>query len=186
MFEKRNTKQEAQSFEPVQEKVSVPSSTPASSGRSALIGPGIRVNGDISGDENLVIEGKVDGKIHLEQNQVEVGQTGRVNADISAKVIKIAGEVRGDITGTEKVIISRTGNVHGNIVAPRMTLEDGAIFKGSIDMDPSDSAKAKLSDSTKKAVEKTAEKVPEPAKAVAAGALKDSKGESKSYTLNGS
>jgi len=185
MFEKRNIKQEAQSVEPTPEKISVPSSTPASSGRSALIGPGIRVNGDISGDENLVIEGKVDGKISLENNQVEVGQTGRVNADITAKVIKIAGEVRGDITGTEKVIISRSGNVHGNIVAPRMTLEDGAIFKGSIDMDPSESAKAKLSSTAKKPVEKPVEKVNESPKVVASGALNDSKSESKSYTLNG-
>jgi len=186
MFEKRNIKQEAQSVEPTPEKISVPSGVPASSGRPALIGPGIRVNGDISGDENLVIEGKVDGKISLEHNQVEVGQTGRVNADITAKVIKIAGEVRGDITGTEKVIISRSGNVHGNIVAPRMTLEDGAIFKGSIDMDPSESAKAKLSGTAKKAVEKPAEKVNESPKVVASGTLNDSKSESKSYTLNGS
>lgn len=186
MFDKRNIKQEAQSVEPAQEKISVPSSTPASSGRSALIGPGIHVNGDISGDENLVIEGKVDGKILLENNQVEIGQTGCVNADVTAKVIKIAGEVRGDITGTEKVIISRSGNVHGNIVAPRMTLEDGAIFKGSIDMDPSDSAKTKLSSSAKKPVDKPSEKAGESPKVVASGALNDSKSESKSYTLNGS
>jgi len=182
MFEKRNVKQEAQSIEPVPDKISVPASTPASSGRAALIGPGITVNGDISGDENLVIEGKVEGTVRLDHNQVEVGQTGRVNADITAKVIKIAGEVRGDITGTEKVIISRSGNVHGNIVAPRMTLEDGAIFKGSIDMDPGDSAKAKLSGTVKKAAEKPAEKVVESPKAVASGAVNDSK----SYTLNGS
>jgi len=172
-------------METTPEKISVPSSTPASSGRSALIGPGIRVKGDISGDENLVIEGEVVGKILLENNQVEIGQTGRVNADISAKVIKIAGEVRGDITGTEKVIISRSGNVHGNIVAPRMTLEDGAIFKGSIDMDPSDSSKTKLSNAARKPADKPAEKVNESPKTVATGAMNDSKSESKSYTLNG-
>jgi cytoskeletal protein CcmA (bactofilin family) len=186
MFDKRNVKQEAQPMEATPEKISTPSSTPASSGRSALIGPGIQVKGDISGNENLVIEGKVDGKILLDDNHVEVGQTGRVNADITARVIKIAGEVRGDITGTEKVIISRSGNVHGNIVAPRMTLEDGAIFKGSIDMDPSESTKAKLPETVKKAVEKPAEKGNEPAKAVASGAMNDNKSENKAYTLNGS
>jgi len=173
-------------MEATPEKISAPSNTPASSGRSALIGPGIRVKGDISGNENLVIEGQVDGKVLLDENHVEVGQTGRVNADITARVIKIAGEVRGDITGTEKVIISRSGNVHGNIVAPRMTLEDGAIFKGSIDMDPSDSAKTKLSGTAKKVVEKPAEKADESPKAVAPGALNDGKNESKGYTLNGS
>ncbi|HEY5774684.1 MAG TPA: polymer-forming cytoskeletal protein [Xanthomonadales bacterium] len=183
MFEKhRNVKQEAPVTQSQQDSFAAPASTPVNSGRSALIGPGIHVNGDISGDENLLIEGRVDGKIRLDLHTVEIGQSGCVNADIKAKVIKIAGEVRGDITGTEKVIISRSGNVHGNIVAPRMTLEDGAIFKGSIDMDPGESAKAKIATPVKKAVEKPAEKIAEAPKVVASGSVN----ESKSYTLNGS
>ena len=101
-----------------------------------MIGPRIKINGDISGDENLVIEGKVEGKIKLEGHRVDVGPSGHVNADVFAKIVQIDGQVRGDITAIEKVIISKSGNVRGNIVAPRMTLEDGAKFKGSIDMDP--------------------------------------------------
>ena len=62
-----------------------------------------------------------------------------MKADLDAKTVKIDGEVTGDISGTEKVIVSKTGLVKGNIVAPRVTLEDGAKFKGSIDMDPSPS-----------------------------------------------
>lgn len=182
MFEKhRSNKPEPQISNPQQDSLAVPANAPASSGRSALIGPGIHINGTITGDENLVIEGKVDGKIRLDLHQVEVGKGGKVNADITAKVIMIAGEVRGDITGTEKVIISRSGNVHGNIVAPRMTLEDGAIFKGSIDMDPGESAKGQTSKPVKKTVEKTAEKTTESPKVVASGSPKDSK----SYSLNG-
>jgi len=182
MFEKhKSNKPEPQLSNPQKDNLAVPANTPVSSGRTALIGPGIHINGDISGDENLVVEGKVDGKIRLDLHAVEVGQGGKVNADITAKVIKIAGEVRGDITGTEKVIISRSGNVHGNIVAPRMTLEDGAIFKGSIDMDPGESAKAKSSEPAKKTTEKTAEKSAESPKVVASGSLK----ENKSYSLNG-
>ena len=182
MFEKsRNTKQEPQAPKPQQDSFAVPGNTSTGSGRSAVIGPGIHINGDISGDEDLLIEGKVDGKIRLDLYEVEVGQGGKVNADITAKVIKIAGEVRGDITGTEKVIISRSGNVHGNNVAPRMTLEDGAIFKGSIDMDPGDSAKAKPSNPAKKTAEKTSEKAAESPKVVASGSLKENKG----YSLNG-
>jgi cytoskeletal protein CcmA (bactofilin family) len=61
------------------------------------------------------------------------------------------------LSGTEKVVISSSGNVHGNIVAPRMTLEDGAIFKGSIDMDPGEPAKAQVAKPVKKPIEKTAE-----------------------------
>ncbi|MDH3903051.1 MAG: polymer-forming cytoskeletal protein [Xanthomonadales bacterium] len=178
MFEKhKSSKQEPQSPQPQQDSFSASASAPVSSGKSAVIGPGIYINGDISGDENLIVEGRVDGKIRLDSHLVEVGQSGKVNADITAKVIKIAGEVRGDISGTEKVIVSRSGNVHGNIVAPRMTLEDGAIFKGSIDMDPGEPVKAKPVAPEKKATEKAAEKP----KVVASGSPK----ETKSYSLNG-
>lgn len=101
-----------------------------------MIGPSINIKGEVTGDEDLTIEGRVEGTINLKGNELSVGQSGAVFADIEAKVIKIEGEVTGDITGNEKVVISKSGNVKGNIVAPRVTLEDGAIFKGSIDMDP--------------------------------------------------
>ena len=178
MFEKRtpNTP-ESTSPQPQQDTYAKAASTPSNSGRAAVIGPGIHINGDISGDENLLVEGKVDGKIRLGSNHVEIGQSGQVNADIDAKVIKIAGQVRGDVKGTEKVVISSSGNVHGNIVAPRMTLEDGAIFKGSIDMDPGEPAKAQVAKPVKKPIEKAAETP----KVVATDKAK----ESNSYSLNG-
>jgi cytoskeletal protein CcmA (bactofilin family) len=103
----------------------------------ATIGSTITIKGDVAGDENLIIDGKVDGTVNLASHELIVGPSGKVNADLSAKSIRIDGEVKGDITGKEKVLISKTGNVRGNIVAPRVTLEDGAKFKGSIDMDPS-------------------------------------------------
>lgn len=106
----------------------------------AMIGTGIQINGDISGDENLVIDGSVEGSVKLNSNEVSVGQGGRVKADVSARIVRIDGKVNGDITGQEKVIISKTGNVRGNIKAPRVLLEDGAMFKGSIDMDPQTAA----------------------------------------------
>lgn len=182
MFEKHRTNKTGTANPlPQQDGFSASVNTPATSGKAAVIGPGIYINGDISGDENLLIEGKVDGKIRLEAHQVDVGHTGRVNADIKAKVIKIAGEVRGDLTGSEKVIISRSGNVHGNIVAPRMTLEDGAIFKGSIDMDPSEPVKAKFSRAAKKVEEKTVAQPVETTKVIAT----DKPGKSNAYSLNG-
>jgi len=110
-----------------------------------MIGPSIEIKGSVSGDEDLVIQGKVEGTIDLGDHEVTVGESGRVNADITARTVRIDGEVSGDVRGTEKVVISKTGNVKGNIIAPRMTLEDGAIFKGSIDMDPGEvSAKVSL------------------------------------------
>jgi len=110
-----------------------------------MIGPSIVIKGEVTGDEDLLIQGKVDGTINLGGNEVSVGNSGRVSADITAKTIRIEGEVTGDIHGREKVVISASGNVRGNIVAPRVTLEDGAIFKGSIDMDPGESSAAKIS-----------------------------------------
>ncbi|MFW6093326.1 MAG: bactofilin family protein [Pseudomonadota bacterium] len=112
-----------------------PSPEPASRG-IAIIGKTIRIQGDITGEESLVVEGQVDGTIHLKNNDLTVGQSGQVNANLAANVVRIDGEVKGDILGQEKVIVTKTGRVQGNIVGPRVTLEDGAKFKGSIDMDP--------------------------------------------------
>ena len=182
MFEKnRNARSEPTTPPAQQDSYAASSSAPVHSGKMAVIGPGIHINGDISGDENLLVEGKVDGKIRLGSNHVEIGQSGKVKADITAKVIKIAGAVRGDLNGSEKVVISRTGNVHGNIVAPRMTLEDGAIFKGSIDMDPGEPATAAVAKPVKKAVEKPADKSAATAKSIPAEKTKENNG----YSLNG-
>jgi len=123
---------------------------PANSRSEAMIGPSIEIKGSVSGDEDLVIQGTVEGTVELGSHQVTVGPSGKVNADINAKVVSIDGEVSGDLTGSEKVVISKSGNVRGNIVAPRVTLEEGAIFKGSIDMDPGDEEPSKVSLATNK------------------------------------
>jgi len=184
MFEKhRNSKQDPDQIQVQQDSLTASGNPSPNSGKAAVIGLDTQIKGDITGSENLVIEGKVIGKIKLELHQVEVGQNGRVNADITAKVIKIAGEVRGDLHATEKVVISRSGNVHGNIVAPRMTLEDGAIFKGSIDMDPGEPEKPVVAKSAvKKAVGKVAGKTTDTATVMHGEEPKESAG----YSLNGS
>lgn len=120
-----------------------------------MIGPSIEIKGTVTGDEDLLIQGKVEGSIDLGAHEVTVGESGKVNADITARTVRIDGEVAGDVRGNEKVLISKTGNVRGNIIAPRMTLEDGAIFKGSIDMDPGD-AGGKVSLAAKPAAGKPA------------------------------
>lgn len=115
-----------------------------------MIGPSIKIKGEVSGEEDLLIQGRVEGTINLKSYEVSVGQSGQVFADIKAKVVKIEGEVTGDISGQENVVISKSGNVRGNIVAPRVTLEDGAIFKGSIDMDPGEAAAGKVAPAAQK------------------------------------
>ena len=109
-----------------------------------MIGMTVKIKGDISSDENLVIEGQVDGTITLNSHELTVGQSGRVNANVSAKIIKIDGQVNGDIVGKEKIIISKTGNVRGNIIAPVVILEEGGKFKGTIDMGGASSAGGEL------------------------------------------
>jgi len=109
-----------------------------------MIGPTVVIEGKIVSGEDLIIEGNVSGSITAKGNEITVGSAGKCNADISAKVVRIEGSVQGDISGVEKVIISKTGNVLGNIDAPRVTLEDGAKFKGSIEMDPGEPATKEL------------------------------------------
>lgn len=101
----------------------------------ATIGATIQINGDVSGDEDVTIEGRVEGTINLKENVLTVGKDGQINATVNARTILVEGKVEGDLKGDEQVVVQRSGNVRGNIVAPRVTLEDGCKFKGSIDMD---------------------------------------------------
>lgn len=109
---------------------------------TAVVGSSIRIQGDLTGDEDLLVHGRVEGTITLKNNQMTVGKDGHVNATVEAKSIQIEGTVDGDLRGKEQVIVTRTGAVHGNIAAPRVTLEDGCRFKGSIDMEGSSAAGA--------------------------------------------
>ena len=107
-----------------------------------MIGSKVKVTGDIESSEDLLIEGEVNGTVSLAENELVIGNSGRVSADLEAKTIRIEGEVQGDITGRERVVITASGNVQGNVTAPRVMLEDGGRFKGSIDMGGSKAAAA--------------------------------------------
>ena len=99
-----------------------------------MIGPKVKVNGDIISSEDLLVEGEVNGTITLTDNELVIGSSGKLQANVSAKTVRIEGEVRGDIEGKERVVICASGDVQGNVTAPRVMLEDGGRFKGSIDM----------------------------------------------------
>ena len=96
-----------------------------------MIGQSIHIKGTISGAENLTIEGTVEGSIHLPDNDLTVGEAGQITADIAAKNVRVDGKVTGDIKGTAKVVISKTGRVLGNVVAPRVTLDDAQSWRRS-------------------------------------------------------
>ena len=106
---------------------------------AAGIGPSIRIVGDVTGDEDITILGKVDGKIVLPKHSVTIGQSGRVKADIQAKFVSVAGEVHGNLVAGEQIVIRKTATMLGNLTAPRVGLEDGCRFRGSVEMEaPSD------------------------------------------------
>ncbi len=121
-------------------------SVSASGKPQALIGSKIRIKGELYGEEDILIQGRVEGTIEVKENNLTVGADGYVSADSQAKEIIVEGEVRGDLTGEEKVVIKATSNVNGNIVAPRVSLEEGAKFKGMIDMEGSGRSKSSTDD----------------------------------------
>ena len=98
------------------------------------IGKSVVIKGELSGSEDLTIEGQVDGKIELRQNVLTIGPNGRIKAQVFAKSVIILGEVTGNVTATEKVDIRDNGSVDGDIAAPRVAIAEGAHFRGSIDM----------------------------------------------------
>lgn len=105
------------------------------SGEMAVIGRSIRIDGDLQGEEDLRIEGRVTGTVKLVNNSLTIGKEGEIHADVYAKTITVDGVMEGDLFGAEQVAIRRNAKVKGNITAPRVSLEDGAHFKGSIEMD---------------------------------------------------
>jgi cytoskeletal protein CcmA (bactofilin family) len=99
-----------------------------------IIGSSIVIDGEIAGDEDLVIQGTVKGKIALKEN-LHVEKSGVVEADIESSTVTINGQVTGNITATERVELKTDGRMVGDIKAPRILIADGATFKGNIDMD---------------------------------------------------
>lgn len=102
----------------------------------SMIGKSVRLKGDIHAKENLFIQGEIDGTVCVDGHILRVGRNGRLTANIFAKTINIEGTLTGDAYGAEQIVIHKTGRVHGNIVAPRVIVEDGAHVRGKIDMDP--------------------------------------------------
>jgi cytoskeletal protein CcmA (bactofilin family) len=90
-----------------------------------------------------MIQGDVEGKVVLKNNSLTVGKNGRIRADLYAKMIAVEGSVQGNLYGQEQIVVRQSGNVKGNLVSPRVTIEDGAKFKGSIDMDSAEKLAAR-------------------------------------------
>src|SRR5246127_503097 len=100
----------------------------------ATIGKSLVIKGEVTGSESLYIDGRVEGSINLSGNRVTVGRNGVVAANINAREIVVLGKVRGNLTASDRVDIRSDGSLTGDVVAARISIEDGAYFKGGIDI----------------------------------------------------
>ena len=98
------------------------------------IGKSVVIKGELSGSEDLTIEGQVEGKIELRQNMLTIGPNAKIKAQVFAKTVVVEGQVQGNISAGERIDIRDKGIVEGNLAAPRVSIADGAQFRGSVDM----------------------------------------------------
>ena len=124
---------------PVAEPVHRP---PVAAGDQATISKGLIIKGEITGSESLFVDGKVEGSITLPGNRVTVGRNGQVSASITAREIVILGKVRGNVAASDRVDIRAEGALTGDVAAARISIEDGAFFKGGIDIKKADAKPA--------------------------------------------
>jgi len=107
---------------------------PLNTQEQATLGKSLVIKGEVTGSESLYIDGRVEGSINLPGNRVTVGRNGVVAANISAREIVVVGKVRGNLTASDRVDIRNEGSLTGDIIAQRISIEDGAYFKGGIDI----------------------------------------------------
>ena len=119
---------------PTRPAVSGGTPTVVTTGEQATIGKSLVVKGELSGSESLYIDGKVEGAINLPGNRVTVGRNGQVAANIVAREIVVLGKVRGNCQASDRVDIRSEGSLTGDVIAARISIEDGAFFKGGIDI----------------------------------------------------
>jgi cytoskeletal protein CcmA (bactofilin family) len=119
-----------------------PISSTSTASDQATIGKSLVIKGEVTGSESLYIDGRVEGSINLSGNRVTIGRNGVVSANISAREIVVLGKVRGNLTASDRVDIRSDGSLTGDVVAARISIEDGAFFKGGIDIRKAGSAGA--------------------------------------------
>ena len=119
-----------------------PARMQAGAAEQATIGKGLFIKGEITGSESLYIDGKVEGAINLPGNRVTIGRNGQVGANITAREVVVIGKVRGNVSASDRVDIRAEGSLNGDVAAARISIEDGAFFKGGIDIRRADAKPA--------------------------------------------
>jgi cytoskeletal protein CcmA (bactofilin family) len=101
----------------------------------ARLGSSLHVKGEITGNEDLAIDGSVEGLVHLEDRKLTVGASARLTADVIAREVVVYGNVKGNLRARDRIEIKKDGSVVGDLTTARIMIEDGAYFKGSIEID---------------------------------------------------
>jgi len=114
--------------------VAAPRNAIMNSQEQATIGKSLIIKGEVTGSESLYIDGRVEGAINLPGHRVTVGRNGQVQANINAKEAVILGKVKGNVTVSDRADIRNEGSLHGDVICQRISIEDGAYFKGGIDI----------------------------------------------------
>jgi len=122
------------SYESTPVRAATPVVAPAATGDLATIGKSLVVKGEVSGSESLYVDGKVEGAINLPGNRVTIGRNGQVAASITAREVVVLGKVKGNVSASDRVDIRSEGSLTGDVIAQRISIEDGAFFKGGIDI----------------------------------------------------
>ena len=104
---------------------------------TARLGPSLHIKGEITGNEDLLIEGSVEGLVQLDERKLTVGATAKLTADIIAREVVVYGTVKGNLRAKDRIEIKKDGSVNGDLTTARISIEDGAYFKGSIEIDKS-------------------------------------------------
>jgi cytoskeletal protein CcmA (bactofilin family) len=120
------------------------SSTP--SGSTARLGASLHIKGEISGNEDLHIDGSVEGLVQLEDRKLTVGASAKLTADVVAREVVVYGSVKGNLRARDRIEIKKDGSVVGDLTTARIMIEDGAYFKGSIEIDRTSSASSASTD----------------------------------------
>jgi cytoskeletal protein CcmA (bactofilin family) len=107
--------------------------TPAAPRGNASIGQGIRIKGEVTGSEDLYMDGVVDGKLNLTNGSLTIGPNGTVKADVNAREVIVHGRIDGKVTGREKVHLMSTCHVTGEVQTERLAIEEGALFRGKVE-----------------------------------------------------
>jgi cytoskeletal protein CcmA (bactofilin family) len=114
--------------------VAAPRNAVLNNQEQATIGKSLIIKGEVTGSESLYIDGRVEGAINLPGNRVTVGRNGQVQANINAREVVVLGKVKGNLTASDRVDIRNEGSLTGDVVCQRISIEDGAYFKGGIDI----------------------------------------------------